>query len=164
MRFAVSNFQATVKLSSWLASGCLAAEIRTGLPMSSCSSGSGNSPAVVNSSVASTGAAASDPQVHQALENSCFDCHSERGASTWNATLAPSYLFGASSARRALNFSEWQSYTADKRKAERLAIAKTVADGAMPPGDYDFLHPAARLTANQKQLVLQWAAEAKPAH
>jgi hypothetical protein len=38
-------------------------------------------------------------------------------------------------------------------------ITSVVADGSMPPGDYDFLHPSAKLNDEQKSIVLQWARE-----
>ena len=165
MRFAVLNSRTTIKPAGRRPfAGCVAASILAGLLIAGCSSSSDNSTTMAENNIPATGAAASEPQVHQALANSCFDCHSDRGASTWNGMLAPSYLFGAGSARRTLNFSEWQTYDAQERKAEREAVATAVADGSMPPGDYDFLHPSARLTGEQKQLVLQWASGAKPAH
>jgi hypothetical protein len=45
-------------------------------------------------------------------------------------------------------------------------IAAVVDNGSMPPGDYDFFHPSAKLSDEQKKLVLQWTAQQKalPAH
>ena len=93
---------------------------------------------------------------------SCFDCHSDQKPPAWNARLAPSYLFGVDKARRALNFSEWPAYAVRQRRAELEAIAKVVEDGSMPPGDYDFVHPAANLSAEQKRALVEWAS-AQPA-
>ena len=99
-----------------------------------------------------------DPQVRDALATACFDCHSEQGNVAWNARLAPTYLFGKSAALNSLNFSKWGDYSAQKQKAELAQISKAVADGQMPPGDYELLHPAAKLSAADKSLVLEWAA------
>jgi len=102
-------------------------------------------------------ALAASPQVHQLLATSCFDCHANQQAG-WSARLAPSYLFGVDKARRVLNFSDWAVYPSHRRRTELQAIGKVVADGSMPPGDYDFFHPAAKLTPEDKQLLVQWAA------
>jgi heme-binding protein len=109
---------------------------------------------------------AADPQVDAALDNSCFDCHSDRGANTWNAKLTPSYLFAASDARKALNFSDWATLDAQQRRALSSAIASEVASGSMPPGDYTFLRPSAELSDQQKRILSQWTAQQMtlPAH
>jgi hypothetical protein len=98
-----------------------------------------------------------DLQVHEILANSCFDCHSDGGTVPWNAKLAPSYLFGAHKAQEELNFSNWPALGAKQRSAIAAEITSVVADGSMPPGDYDFFHPSAKLNDEQKSLVLQWA-------
>jgi hypothetical protein len=98
-----------------------------------------------------------DPQVHEILANSCFDCHSDGATGPWNAKLAPSYLFGAHKAQEELNFSKWPALGTKQRSAIAAEITSVVADGSMPPGDYGFLHPSAKLNDEQKSLVLQWA-------
>jgi hypothetical protein len=115
---------------------------------------------------ASPAGLAADPQVAGVLGNSCFDCHSDQGSGPWNAKLAPTYLFGAHKGREVLNFSSWPALNAKQRSAIAAAITTAVANGSMPPGDYAFLHPSARLDDDQKKLVTQWAAAqtALPAH
>lgn len=129
-------------------------------------SGAKSNTSVMNQSGAST-VVSSNPEVEQTLKTSCFDCHSAQHPGPWNAKLAPSYLFGARSALNALDFSDWDSYSASRRNADKTAIAKVIKGHSMPPGDYDFLHPAAKLTAEQRRELLQWAEEpapAKPGH
>lgn len=124
--------------------------------ISGCSSSNTNPPMMVAGASAS-GPVSSDSQVQRVLDNSCYDCHSEQAAPPWNARLAPSYLFGAGDARKALDFSQWNSYDAQRKREEMKAIAKAVKDGSMPPGDYEFLHPAAEPNAQERQIVVQWA-------
>ena len=109
---------------------------------------------------------AADPRVNEVLANSCFDCHSDRGSGSWSAKCAPSYLFGANKGRDALNFSNWAAEDTKQRNTSASLIAAVVDSGSMPPGDYVFFHPSARLDDEQKKLVLQWAAQQKllPAH
>jgi heme-binding protein len=106
-----------------------------------------------------------DAQVRELLVNSCFDCHSSQKPAAWKARLAPSYLFGLDKARHVLNFSEWPTYAAQRKRTALDAIAEVVVNGSMPPGDYDFVRPGARLSAEQKQLLLGWASsQTVPAH
>ena len=105
-----------------------------------------------------------DPQVSAILEKSCYECHSTEGSAPWYAAVSPTYL-AASSARRALNFSDWQSYDAQKRAAVLNRIEQSVSAGSMPPGDYTALDHSARLTEEEKRALLKWASlSAGPAH
>ena len=106
---------------------------------------------------AATDSLAADSQVHGILVNSCFDCHADESRGPWNAKLAPSYWFGARKAREVLNFSNWSTLEAKQRSATAAEIASVVASGSMPPGDYSFFHPAAKMNDEQKDLVVQWA-------
>ena len=107
----------------------------------------------------------SDARVGGALATSCYECHSNRGGAPWHAKLAPSYWF-AGSARKALNFSNWQQYNAQQRSDELAAIAKAVNDGDMPPWDYKLFHPSIGLSAENRAAVVKWASQpaAEPAH
>jgi len=80
----------------------------------------------------SANAVSTDPQVNAILESSCYKCHSTGGRVPWYAVLSPTYL-AANSARGVLNFSDWQSYDAQKRSAVMKSIEHYVSAGAMPP-------------------------------
>ncbi len=99
-----------------------------------------------------------DPRVNAILISSCYGCHSTGGSAPWYATISPTYL-AANSARRALNFSDWQTYDEEKKAAELKSIAESVRRGSMPPGDYTILDHSARLTEDQKQALLNWASQ-----
>jgi Haem-binding domain len=127
-----------------------------------CSNSTDTTPQVSTNSNAPV---ATDPRVRNALVSACFDCHSNEKPGVWNSRLAPSYLFGRAKARQVLNFSDWPAYDSRRKQVELEAIGKVVADGSMPPGDYDFIHPGAKLTAEQKQILLQWVSrETAPSH
>jgi Haem-binding domain len=127
------------------------------LLIAGCSNTSSLPPVAGGSSATDTVTA--DPQVHEILAESCFDCHSDGATGPWNAKLAPSYLFGAHKAQADLNFSNWPALDSKQRSAIAAEITSVVANGSMPPGDYGFLHPSAKLNDEQKSLVLQWARE-----
>lgn len=105
----------------------------------------------------------SDPQVSAILENSCYFCHSTGKSAPWYAAISPTYL-AANSARRALNFSDWQTHDDDRKAAELKSIEQSVSSGSMPPGDYTALDHSARLSDDQKQTLLRWASQALSAH
>jgi uncharacterized membrane protein len=133
--------------------------------LAGCSSTSGGSAAPA-APAAQQPEALSDPQVREILVNSCFDCHADEGSGSFTAHFAPSYLFGAGKAREALNFSQWSAMNPKQQREMATEVAKVVESGSMPPGDYDFFHPSASLSDDQKQLIAQWAARQQvvPAH
>ena len=110
---------------------------------------------------APSNAVSSDSAVNTILETSCFQCHSNTGSAPWYAAVSPTYL-AANSARGVLNFSDWQSFDAEKKAAELKSIAQSVGAESMPPGDYTALDHSARLGDDQKGTLLKWAAQ--PAH
>ncbi|MFZ0889111.1 MAG: heme-binding domain-containing protein [Candidatus Binataceae bacterium] len=105
----------------------------------------------------------SDFQVNAILENSCYSCHSTGGSAPWYAAISPTYL-AASSARRALNFADWQTFDHDRKAAELKSIEQSVSSGSMPPGDYTALDRSARLSDDQKRTLLKWASQDVSAH
>ena len=109
----------------------------------------------------SSTAVSSDPAVNAILEKSCYGCHSTGGTVPWYAAVAPTHL-AASSARENLNFSDWQSYDAEKRASAKKSIAQAVRSDSMPPGDYTALDQSARLSADEKQTLVSWATQLTP--
>jgi heme-binding protein len=105
-------------------------------------------------------ASVDDPEVRTLLVDACFPCHSGERADPWYAKLAPSSW--TSGARRVLDFSEWASYDAPKRDAERAMIAAAVENGSMPPRDYTFFNGAAKLSEAERQAIIAWAQPSPP--
>ncbi len=112
----------------------------------------------------STNAVSTDPQVNAILEHSCNECHSTGGSAPWYAAVSPTYI-AAGSARKVLNFSDWQNYDPQKREELLKNIEQSVRAGSMPPGDYTALDHSARLADDEKKALLKWASQpALPAH
>ena len=152
-----------------LITGALAITLALAAGCSSNSRSIGDAPVPVSASVTarkSRASFSSNPQVAQILTSSCFDCHSEEDTASWYVKFAPSYWF-AGSARKNLNFTEWNDYDAQRKTKAIEAIGRVVTRGEMPPWDYTVFHPAAELSNQQKDMVSQWAArstEVLPAH
>ena len=112
----------------------------------------------------STNTVSTDSQVNTILQKSCYQCHSTGGSAPWYAAVSPTYL-AANSARGVLNFSDWQTYDAQKKSESLKNIEASVNGGSMPPGDYTALDHSARLSDDDKQALLKWASQpAIPAH
>jgi uncharacterized membrane protein len=112
----------------------------------------------------STNTVSNDSQVNTILQKSCYQCHSTGGSAPWYAAVSPTYL-SANSARGVLNFSDWQTYDAQKKSEALKNIEASVNGGSMPPGDYTALDHSARLSGDEKQALLKWASQpALPAH
>jgi len=105
-----------------------------------------------------TNTVSTDSQVNAILEKSCFQCHSTGGKAPWYAAVSPTYL-AANSARGVLNFSDWQTYDAQKKSEALKSIGASVSGGSMPPGDYSALDHSARLTDDEKMLLIKWASQ-----
>ena len=105
-----------------------------------------------------TNTVTNDLQVNAILEKSCYQCHSTGGKAPWYAAVSPTYL-AANSARGVLNFSDWQTYDAQKKSEALKTIEASVSGGSMPPGDYTALDHSARLTDDEKQALVKWASQ-----
>ena len=92
----------------------------------------------------------------------CFDCHSNETAWPAYSRIAPiSWLIQREVAegRAALNFSEWH-----RPQKEAKEAAEEVLEGKMPPGLYQVMHAAARLTPAERERLgrgFQWTMAAR---
>jgi len=129
-----------------------------GLVAAGCSASEPESRPAGNQTVVAGGEVSTDPSINAILERSCYSCHSTGGTAPWYAAVSPTYL-AAGSARKVLNFTEWQTYDADKKAAELKSISDSVRSGSMPPGDYTALDHSARLSDDEKQAVLAWVSK-----
>jgi len=94
------------------------------------------------------------------IENSCFDCHSNKTIWPWYSYIAPASWFVANhvhEARNELNFSEWNSYSEKRKKHKLKEIVEEVDEGEMPLTSYVILHQNSGLTEDQKKVLIEWA-------
>ena len=99
-------------------------------------------------------------EVAAVLQRGCGDCHSNETVWPWYSDVAPVSWFvidHVNHGRRHLNFSDWTRY--DHQQADDLlgSIEKTVRGGAMPLTSYTLLHPEARLTQGEREMIIAWA-------
>ncbi len=95
------------------------------------------------------------PQTRELAARACYDCHSNTTVWPWYSNVAPvSWLVQqhVDEGREHLNFSDWnqshEEHGHDEHEAEELG--ESVLEGEMPPANYLFNHPEAKLTDEER--------------
>ena len=94
-----------------------------------------------------------DAQTRALAQRACFDCHSNETVWPWYSNLNPvAWMLQdhVNEGREALNFSEWNRGFDDVDE-----IGEVIREGEMPLANYLALHPEARLTPQEKELLIQ---------
>lgn len=98
--------------------------------------------------------------VREILVKACFDCHSHETRWPWYSRIAPvSWLTArhVHEGRGDLNFSRWPAFDFTSQDLILREITQQIQRGAMPPRSYLLGHPEARLTADERRVLLEWA-------
>lgn len=98
--------------------------------------------------------------VSQLLRSACYDCHSNRTQYPWYADVQPLGWILAhhiKEGKTELNFQEFAAYSRRKQEGKLKSIANQVQNGKMPLDSYKWLHPLARLSPAQVQIIAFWA-------
>jgi mono/diheme cytochrome c family protein len=88
------------------------------------------------------------PQTRELAARACLDCHGNETVWPWYSNIAPLSWFiqnHVDGGRDNLNFSEW-----DLPQEEAREAAESVREGEMPPGNYVWLHPQAKLSTSER--------------
>jgi hypothetical protein len=100
------------------------------------------------------------PEVKAVLRRACYDCHSHETVWPWYSHIAPlSWLvsYDVHEGRKELNFSSWNRYSTKEQVKKLTESWEAVAEGDMPPWFYTAPHRDARLSAQDRALLRQWA-------
>ena len=98
--------------------------------------------------------------VHQILKTSCDDCHSNNTQYPWYNNIQPVAWWlshHVKEGKRALNFSEFTSYSIRKKYKKLDGLIKEIQSDKMPLSSYTLIHRYAILTPNQKDKLINWA-------
>jgi len=98
--------------------------------------------------------------VRNVFETKCADCHSENTHWPAYSRVAPaSWLIehDVHDGRSHMNLSQWQHYSLEDQATLLNRIAAEVRSGQMPPKRYLVLHPQAKLSPEEQQLIYDWA-------
>ncbi|MBS0030065.1 heme-binding domain-containing protein [Chitinophaga sp. 2R12] len=101
--------------------------------------------------------------IQDILQRACYDCHSNTTRYPWYAHIQPAGWWMAShvkTGKEALNFSEYGRYSLKRRRNKLERMKEEILEDRMPLGSYTMIHTDARLTAEEKALLVNWMAEA----
>lgn len=93
------------------------------------------------------------------LKQSCYDCHSNHTAYPWYSYIQPMGWLIAKDiqdGKAKLNFSELGVLSRRRQLTKLQMIENQIKDGTMPLQRYVLLHKGARLTDEDKLLILEW--------
>lgn len=98
--------------------------------------------------------------VQSILKKSCYDCHSNNTTYPWYDHITPVNWWVANhinEGKHELNFSIFGEYSAKRQTKKIEEIAETVEKEEMPLKSYLIMHGDAKLTAQEKELLVNWA-------
>ncbi|MDH5382818.1 MAG: heme-binding domain-containing protein [Cyclobacteriaceae bacterium] len=100
-----------------------------------------------------------DDEVRSILNKACMDCHSFNTVYPWYSHIAPISWWlvdHIDEGREHLNLSTWAQYDAKKKDHKLEEFAEEVEEHEMPLNSYTWMHPEARLTEEQRGLLVDW--------
>ncbi|MDI7195642.1 heme-binding domain-containing protein [Leptospira santarosai] len=98
-------------------------------------------------------------EVKKILRKSCYDCHSDLTEWPWYSKIFPINVYLYRHVREGkveLNLSDWGSLSKKEKSIKGDSILETLEEGEMPPGDYILLHPSAKITQDELQILKNW--------
>ena len=98
-------------------------------------------------------------EVADIIKTSCYDCHSNETIYPWYSNVAPVSWFlkhHINDAREYFNFSEWKDISTKEKKHLFEEASEEVEKGDMPMFSYLLMHSEAKLSKEQKDLLIQY--------
>lgn len=103
-------------------------------------------------------------EVAAILHRACYDCHSNQTQWPWYSLAGPGAWLvtrDVQKGRSVMNFSDWTQGGVRKPDAVTaallLAASNGIKSGRMPKAPYPIMHAKARLTPEEKNLIIRWA-------
>jgi hypothetical protein len=103
-------------------------------------------------------------EVKKILDVSCNDCHTNNTEYPWYTNVQPVgwwMQWHVNDGKKHLNFSEFASYTPKRQHKKLEETAEEVKEGEMPLNSYLWIHTDAKLSQDQKDLLINWASQLK---
>ena len=97
--------------------------------------------------------------VKSLLHNACHDCHSNNTSYPWYSNIQPMAWMMAKhikNGKEKLNFSDFGINTTRKQMSKLKEISNQIKDDEMPLSSYELMHKNARLSQNEKILLMNW--------
>jgi hypothetical protein len=99
-------------------------------------------------------------QVTEVLKKACNDCHSNDTKYPWYFRVQPVAWWlnhHVEEGKHELNFDEFLSYTPKKQNHKMEETIEQVKNGEMPMNSYTWVHKDAKISEQEKQLLMDWA-------
>jgi len=93
------------------------------------------------------------------LQNACYDCHSNNTVYPWYSNIQPAAWLMArhiKNGKQKLDLSDFGSNTTRKQISKLKEMINQIKDDEMPIASYKMMHKDARLSKEQKKLVIGW--------
>ncbi len=103
-------------------------------------------------------------EVATLLRTSCYDCHSNNTNYQWFNKIKPaSWLMQMhiKDAKKDLNFNEFGSYSKRKQKSKFKSLVSQIEDNEMPLKSYLLMHSKAKLSKQDKDVLIKWFEKVK---
>lgn len=98
-------------------------------------------------------------EVTAILQTACWDCHSNQTVYPWYNKIAPISWYLArhiNNGKKHLNLDSWNDYDTAKRAHKSEEIIEVIEENEMPLFSYTLLHPDAKLSEEQKDILIQY--------
>ena len=98
-------------------------------------------------------------QIQSILQRSCYDCHSNNTVYPWYAEIEPVGWWlnkHIQDGRRGLNYDEYTTYRLMKQYHRFKDVIDQIEKEKMPLPSYLLIHRYAKLSAEEKGLLIQW--------
>lgn len=102
--------------------------------------------------------------VQAVFKLACYDCHSNNTRYPWYTNIQPVGWLLANhikDGKADLNFSEFGSYSRRRQMSKLRSIENSIMDGTMPLSSYTLIHNDARLSKDNKALIIDWVTKIK---
>jgi hypothetical protein len=97
--------------------------------------------------------------INSLIKNSCYDCHSNQTNYKWFDNIAPVSWWIDNNIERgktSFNFSDWKAFQPWRKLSYLNAIVFDIQTNKMPKNHYVLMHLSAKLSKNEKQLIIDW--------
>ena len=97
--------------------------------------------------------------VQNIIQNACYDCHSNNTKNMWYSNIQPMAWMmkrHIDNGKEKLNFSEFGSISSRRQISKLKGIANQIKDDEMPLASYKLMHRNAKLSKEQKSLIMGW--------
>lgn len=97
--------------------------------------------------------------VQAILKTACYDCHSNNTQYPWYSYIQPAGWMldrHIKKGKEELNFSEFEAYSARRQMSKLRSVENSIRDGSMPLSSYTLMHKNARLSQDDKMLIIDW--------